>query len=177
MKKRKWMLGSAMLLVVILVAGGTLAWFTATADPVVNEFTAGTLEIELIDEFDGAPNVNPGDCYDKEVYVRNLGTKRAFIRIEKNIAFEPELDLDVVEYELGAGWVEYNGYFYYTLEVAAEGGETGPLFVDNQICFNGEGMDNDYQGAVLEITIAAEAIQVTNGAALAQWGIDPTTLN
>ncbi len=233
MKKRKWMLGSAMILALILVAGGTLAWFTATADPVVNEFTAGTLEIELIDEFDGAPNVNPGDCYEKIVYVENTGTKRAFVRIKKDIAFDnPNLGLGVVEYQLGDGWVEHDGYFYYTEALAAETGVTTNLFADrastqrgifgrwvlcdvcNQwyykwhwqsghcgcpgapdpedpeppvdppvdppecnIFFNGEDMGNEYQGAVLEITIEAEAIQVTNGAALAEWGIDPTTLN
>lgn len=185
MKNKKMMLGSAIMLAVLLVVGGTFAWFTAETDPVVNNFKAGTLEIELIDEFEGALNVNPGDCYDKEVSVKNVGTKRAFVRIAKDMVFDnQDLDLDVVEYELGTDWVEYEGYFYYTKELAAKDGETidrtTDLFLANEdgnnICFKGEEMNNDYQGAELDITIKAEAIQVTNGAALEEWGIDPLTL-
>ena len=37
MKKRNIMLGSAVLLAVLLVAGGTMAWFTADAN-IENEF-------------------------------------------------------------------------------------------------------------------------------------------
>jgi predicted ribosomally synthesized peptide with SipW-like signal peptide len=185
MKKRNLMLGSAILLVVLLVAGGTFAWFTATTEEVTNSFTAGTLDIELIDEFEGALNVNPGDCYEKIVYVNNLGTKRAFVRIAKDMVFDnPQLDLGVVTYELGEGWVEHDGYFYYTEELAAKDGNTidrtTDLFAMNenetQICFLGAEMGNDYQGAKLDINIKAEAIQVTNGAAADEWGIDPLTL-
>ncbi len=192
MKKRNLMLGSAIMLAVLLVAGGTMAWFTASTDPVVNEFKAGTLKIELIDEFEGAPNVNPGDCYKKLVYVNNLGTKRAFVRIKKDLVLNSDpngaadiaLNMNVVEYTLGEGWVEHNGYFYYTRELAAKDGntidKTTPLFATdekgNNICFAGEGMGNEYQGAELAITIKAEAIQVTNGAPVDEWDVNPLLL-
>lgn len=185
MKKRNLMLGSAILLVVLLVAGGTFAWFTAESATETNTFTAGTLKIELIDEFEGAPNVNPGDCYDKNVYVKNLGSKTAFVRIKKDMVFSDDLNLDVVEYQLGEGWVEHDdGYFYYTEKLDAANDEvidqTTLLFADNEdgnnICFKGEEMDDDYQGAQLDITIKAEAIQTTNDAALTEWEVDPLSL-
>jgi predicted ribosomally synthesized peptide with SipW-like signal peptide len=191
MKKRSLMLGTAIMLAVLLVAGGTMAWFTASTEPVENEFTAGTLMIELVDEFEGAPNVNPGDCYAKDVYVINTGTKRALVRIEKDMVLNSNpngpadiaLDIGVVEYELGQGWVEdEDGYFYYEdILLPGENGEgerTTSLFAENEegknICFAGEGMDNDYQGAELTITIEAEAIQATNGAPTEEgWKFDP----
>lgn len=189
MKKRKIMLGSAVLLAVLLVVGGTMAWFTATSDSVTNSFTAGTLKIELVDTFEEALNVNPGDCYAKDVYVKNLGTKTAYVRIEKNIAFDKAgLNLDVVEYTLGEGWVEHtDGYFYFNRALAAKTDtttdRTTSLFALNEdgetnICFNGPNMDNAYQGVKLDIVIKAEAIQTTNRAAVEtdQWGIDPSTL-
>lgn len=183
MKKRNLMLGTAIMLAVLLVAGGTMAWFTASTQPVENEFTAGTLEIKLVDEFEGAPNVNPGDCYEKLVYVENIGTKRALVRIKKDMVFSDELSLDVLDYELGQGWVEVGEYFYYEdiLQPTVDGepGEqTTPLFAENEegfnICFAGEGMGNEYQGAELTITIEAEAIQATNGAPTDEgWEFDP----
>lgn len=185
MKNKKMILGSSILLVVLLVIGGTMAWFTASTDPITNNFTAGTLTINLVDEFEGAQNVNPGDCFEKEVYVENTGTKQAFVRIKKDIAFDKVgLDLDVVEYTLGEGWEEHNGYFYYTQALAAKDGDvvakTTNLFAANNdgknICFNGPNMDNDYQGAQLDIVVEAEAIQVTNGAAEAEWGVYPPSL-
>ncbi|MGO1470528.1 MAG: TasA family protein, partial [Tissierella sp.] len=152
---------------------GTFAWFTATSEEVVNEFTAGTVKINLVDNFEGAPNVNPGDCYEKEVYVENTGTKKALIRIKKDIAFADEsgLSLEPVIYELGENWEEHDGYFYY-MKIVEKEGKTKPLFKDNKICFDGASMNDDYQGAKLDITIKAEAIQATNGAAAAEWEVD-----
>lgn len=190
MKKKDIMLGSAIVLVVLLVVGGTMAWFTAESAPVENKFKAGTVEIELVDEFDqeGAQNVNPGDCYDKKVYVKNIGTKRALVRIKKDMVFNRDnsdgkaLDIGVVNYELGKGWREVvegqDVYFYYEdildPKIDVAGGKTSPLFKDNKVCFDGEGMNNDYQGANFDIKIKAEAIQATNGAPTAEgWKFDP----
>ena len=69
-------------LAALLIIGGTMAWFTATADPVTNEFTAGTVEINLVDDFEEEGNWNPGDCNEKVVYVENTGTKCAFVRVK-----------------------------------------------------------------------------------------------
>ena len=180
MKKRKWILGSAMILVVILVAGGTLAWFTATADPVVNEFTAGTVILtvnECFNECD-AWNVNPGDRIQKHVKFCNDGTKRMFVRVQLEEAMFSStgapLETDgVVSYEIGEGWVLVGDYYYYTEEVKP--GECTP-FIITEVVFDGPNMDNTYQGSHFTLTVKSEAIQVTNGAALAEWGVYPLDL-
>ena len=80
---------SSLLLAVLMIAGGTMAWFTANSGPVVNKFKAGTLTIDLKECFDAkkAKNVNPGDCFKKGIYVKNTGTKKAYIRIKASAVF------------------------------------------------------------------------------------------
>ncbi len=77
----------SLLIIVLAVAalgGGTLAWFTASAEIKDNVFTAGTLEIgagESWDEDFKVENWNPGDCTEKKVELAVKGSKRAFIRV------------------------------------------------------------------------------------------------
>lgn len=173
MKKRKMMLGMSVVLAVLLIAGGTFAWFTASADPVVNEFEAGTLKLSVKECFNqcDAMNVNPGDTIKKRVIFCNDGTKRMFVRVDLDAAFENEnLDLDVVDYEIGEGWIKgEDGLYYYEKSVCP--GECTPYLIKG-VTFDGEGMDNEYQGEKFTLTVKSEAIQATNGAAEAVWGED-----
>lgn len=190
MKKKSTILILTSLLVVMLVVGGTMAWFTAKAGPVTNEFTAGTVDLELIDIFEGAPKVNPGDCYSKKIYVKNTGTKRAYIRIKADAVFTAVngdiLSNDVLRYgivspvnwgpiNLLPGWTQKGEYFYYN-RIVHPGYYTQPLLKCNRICFDGPSMGNEYQGAKLDITINAEAIQATHGAIQAEWGVSFPTV-
>ncbi len=176
MKNKKMILGSSILLVVLLVIGGTMAWFTASTDPVENKFKAGTLEIEVEETFDeeAAQNVNPGDSYEKLVKVNNIGSKKAFVRLKLVADFEG-LPTTVATYPILNGWVLHtDGYYYYPAEIAV-GGAT-PNIIE-AVTFAGAGMGNEYQGKKFTLSVTdIEAIQVTNGAALAQWGVDPATL-
>ena len=72
-----------------------MAWFTAKDDAPVNEFTAGTVMIDVGEEVvygEDMDNVNPGDCFLKEIEVENMGTK------------EMELRLDGVEFDIVMDW-------------------------------------------------------------------------
>lgn len=187
MKKRKTLLILSAVLVVLLVAGGTMAWFTATAPEVVNSFTAGTLKIELKDQmyedgseelvdFKAMTNINPGDTKSKVVSVDNVGTKRAFIRVSltPNFVGVNQPDYSLVTYPEINGWIRHtDGWYYYPQEVAA-GASTANLI--EQVIFNGADMGNEYQGKEFTLTVKAEAIQVTNGAAANSWGVDPLSL-
>lgn len=180
MKKRNTVLILTSLLVVLLVAGGTVAWFTASADPVVNEFTAGTLIMSVDECFNAcdARNVNPGDCIQKHVRFHNDGTKRMFVRVELEALFKDKdgavLDPDgIVSYDIGPDWVLVGDYYYYTKEVKS-GKYTGEII--SEVCFDGPAMDNDYQGAKFTLTVKSEAIQVTNRAAQTEWGVNPKGL-
>ena len=174
MKKSNILMFSVLVLVIALIAGGTMAWFTADAE-VLNTFTAGEIEIAVTEEFDedAAGNVNPGDTIEKEVNIENVGTKRAYIRV----LLEPRwtfTDDEVLEDwgpasvdDLHDDWFEgADGNYYYENVLGL--GETAPPPFAN-IVFDGAEMDNEYQGARFELNVIAEAIQVTNGAVESQW--------
>lgn len=171
------MLLTSMMLAVLLIAGGTFAWFTATTEPVTNEFKAGTLIMSVNEEFYEceADNVNPGDCIDKEVYFCNDGTKRMFVRVKLDAAFEDELEtMGVVSYNIGAGWIDGgDGYYYYETSVGPDC--CTPALI-TEVCFDGPNMNNDYQGKGFTLTVAPEAVQATHDAYLDVWGQGVPTL-
>lgn len=172
MKKRSMMLVTSMVLAVLLIAGGTFAWFTATTEAVTNEFTAGTLDIKLYDNFEGAPCVNPGDCYHKEIFVENTGTKKVMVRIKYDFEFLDvdgnPLDNSVVELNLNPGWRDGgDGYLYYD-PILNPRESTANVLKNNKICFS-KCMNNDYQGSTLKIEIHADGMQTTNDATWADW--------
>ena len=82
--KRKAVLLTTFALVALLIAGGTMAWFTDDADA-TNTFKTGRLEINVKEEGfneDNAENVEPGKCYDKVVKIENTGTLDAYVRVK-----------------------------------------------------------------------------------------------
>ena len=204
------MMLSVIALAVVLVAGGTMAWFTDEAGPVINTFEAGTVEIELCDKTisyddNGEPlkdedenilyedfnelaqnflNVNPGDDYSKIVYVKNIGTKHAYVRVKLTPKWSladgksfPEgftaatlAPAELIELDL-TNWVLIGDYYYYKGILSANNGLTTDLLTG--VRFAGANMPNNYQGATFTIDVEAQAIQATNGAINDLWKIDP----
>lgn len=88
----------ALLLVIVMTAtvaiGGTVAYLTAQADPKLNVFTVGDIDIELdeevgtsgtgsVDQTEGGASyegVMPGDKLKKEVTISNTGSSPAYVR-------------------------------------------------------------------------------------------------
>ena len=159
-------MATSMLLAVLIVAGGTFAWFTASTKPIKNEFKAGTLKFNTYECFDKlrAKNVNPGDCIGKSVYFKNTGTKKMYIRVKVTHNLNP----DIVEFTPNLGWVQQGEYYYYRFPVLP-GWHTIPLM--DKVCFSGENMGNEYQGAEFNLTLEPDAVQTTNGAPMAEWGL------
>jgi len=203
MKKRNLVLGSVVVLAALLVVGGTMAWFTASSGPVTNTFIAGTVDIELHDlTYDaeqnsvsfpenGISNVNPGDEYDKIVYVENTGSKAVYVRVKLTPQWkkgEVALPLTVGEPPVymatfplvGDKWVLHtDGWYYYTeplLGAVVDEPNAVTTHLIEKVVFAGAEMTNDYQGATFTLKVEAEAIQASNAAAADQWGIDPSTL-
>ena len=202
MNRKNLLIGSALVLAALLVVGGTMAWFTAGAGPVTNTFTAGTVEIKLHDvggydpeqnevQFpgNGISNVNPGDEYLKIVYVENTGSKAIYVRVKLTPEWTKgtgSLPLQVGGVDMatfpivGTDWVLHtDGYYYYKNPLAGgAAGESNAVTTHliEKVIFAGAAMTNDYQGATFTLKVEAEAIQASNGAALDQWGVDPSTL-
>lgn len=89
MNKKVWTSLLVIGLAVLAISGGTWAWFTSQTE-VENSFTAGTVSIEAeetavrMDGFEVCylENVNPGDCYEKELKIKNTGTKGIVLRMQ-----------------------------------------------------------------------------------------------
>lgn len=98
MKKKTLTILIAVVLVVVCAIGGTLAWLTATTDPVVNTFTAGDVNITLTETFNTDSDSNgkldswtaqmvPGNTYKKDPVVSVVDTNVAcylFVKFEEN---------------------------------------------------------------------------------------------
>lgn len=187
MKKRNLMLGSAIMLAVLLVAGGTMAWFTSNVE-VTNTFTAGTVDVNLIEndvviggQVGGlnVSNVNPGDTHDKKIQVKSNGSKSTYVRIK----LTPEWTLATGKsFPTGFGanslppasliglstdWILDGGYYYYK-NILTTGVYTSALITG--VKFDGPTMTNAYQGATFTMKVEVEAIQATHNA-YQSWGI------
>ena len=168
MNKRKILLLAAILLMVaVLGIGGTLAYFTDD-DTATNTITVGNVKIDLEEpswDEENAEDSYPGQVLEKDPQVKNTGKNPCFIRIEAtgwDSLIDAGLSDEKIKYstagevdELGEGWVEYDGYFYYL--TAVEGGkQTTALF--DQIVIPTD-VVNDGTGDGYDIVITAHAVQ------------------
>ena len=170
----------ALVLILCVTIGGTLAWITAQTNAVTNTFTPATVSVDIDEQFDGTTKSN--------ITVRNEQTDSnipAYIRAavvvnwvnsENHVVPGPDFDLPTT---LGQNWVlnTTDGYYYYT-SVVDPGKSTSSLFGNAEITEP----SNKPNGARLQVTILAEAIQAagetSNGtkAVVDAWGVDPSTL-
>ena len=167
-------------LAALMVVGGTLAWFTSEAE-VTNTFTAGTVEIEVVE--DGAKgsiieNWNPGDTTDYDVSVKSLGSKQTYVRVKLEPVWydddeEAEVDENNVELTLAEDWEDYwvlaDGWYYYK-NILGEDDETSLLL--DEVHLKGEETDNKYQGLTLKIKVEAQAVQASNDAIFDAWELE-----
>ena len=104
MKSRLLFTAVALVVAIAMIAGGTMAWFTATAPAPAAVFTAGTVEIEAGEFAVGSETVftkwNPGDCTTVEWTFDNVGTKAIELRTLLNKGWQP---IGTASYD---NWVE-----------------------------------------------------------------------
>ena len=191
MKKKSLVLISSVMLVALLIAGGTMAWFTAEADPVENNFTAGTVVLELNENNNYAPieNWNPGDTTEKPTNFVYKGTKKALVRAKVSMVWLDEegkrtnLSTDNVTLTHDKAWtsVQADGWLYYKYvfdindpeysTMDPENPELDAAALTQEVKFDGPSSGNEYQGKKLKITYEAQAVQASNGAYKDVWGI------
>lgn len=95
------------LLALVLVAGcavgGTIAWLTATTEPVVNTFTYGKINIVLTETTGNAYKIIPGVNISKDPKVTVIGGSEAcwlFVKVAEKGTFVT----DKVTYSIAEGW-------------------------------------------------------------------------
>lgn len=178
--KKSVLVGLLVLSLAALLAAVTWAWFTHEAGPVVNQFTAGTVEIEIVDNYPPVTNWNPGDTSPKEVSVKNLGTKCVYVRValipvwghidSGTEGFVAEEALPITNVILNwneEDWVYSNDWYYYKKILCPDAEETSLLLKSVTLAGNDTG--NEYQGKVLQIAVKAEAVQASHEAYKDAW--------
>ena len=188
--KRKVLIGAVLAIALSLVAGGTLAYFTAD-DIAHNVITTGKVDITIVEtqkgdgdtevEFpeEGISGVMPGTSVSKIVRVKNIGEGEAWIRVQvsKTIksAAGDELPLTltvegeevpVMDFTVGEDWLDGgDGYYYYKEAMPyykeAEFPDNATTPLLEAITFAPQ-MGNEYQSSQADIVICAQAIQTAN---------------
>lgn len=159
----------ATVLLLALAIGGTVAWLTAGDTPITNTFNPSKVTCEVTENFDGTTKTN--------VNVTNTGDIHAYIRV-KLVTYRTNAQGQHIggtaalpQFTLGEGWVQYNGYYYYTKPVAPGGKPAANL--TNSMTLTGS--YNDADGGMQAIDVMAEAIQSVPAEAVGQvWGVSIT---
>ena len=171
--KRSLVLVVSVLVLLLAVAGGTLAWLTSNTGPVVNTFTPAHVTCQVDETFDGTTK--------SDVKVKNAGDIPAYIRAYIVVTWKDADDADdnvygelpvegtdyTMEIPTNTDWVQgSDGYYYYTRPVAV-GDTTGTLISE---CKLTEKVVKPV-GYDLSVEIIAEAIQsVPTTTVVGVWG-------
>lgn len=178
--KKKILALAAAVISLTLVAGGTLAYFTAE-ETAHNVITSGGVNIEVVEKTEGEDGVLvdfpkegisgvvPGADVSKIVSVKNIGESEAWIRVQVEAAvkaadgselpLELESGVTVMTYTANDSWIlGEDGFYYYSKPVAA--GETTEILFDT-VTFAAQ-MGNEYQNCTANIVIYAQAVQTAN---------------
>ena len=151
----------ALVLLLTLAVGGSLAWLVSN-DDVTNYMEPGRVPITI--------NETVSNNVKSDVYVTNTGNIQAFIRVAI-IANAVDENGDIIvdtapTYTVDSSkWTKIGDYYYYNGIVEPNGGKTAHLFTDD-VSFDGG-----------EINILAESIQVLGGrqydgsASVDAWGV------
>lgn len=135
----------ALVLLLTLAVGGSLAWLVSK-DDVTNSMVPGNVPIQI--------NETVSNNVKSDVTVTNNGNIQAFIRVAIIAnAVDAQGNVTVGEkpnFAVSTAWTEIGGYYYYNGIVEPKGGKTADLFT-GPVTFNGE------------INILAESIQVLGG--------------
>lgn len=103
----------ALVLVVGCAVGGTIAWLTATTEPVVNTFTYGKIKIDLTETTGTEYKIIPGVNISKDPKVTVKAGSEAcwlFVKVgEANWPTFTDKDGRKVSYTIATGWKELPG--------------------------------------------------------------------
>lgn len=167
--KRSLVLVVSLLALLLVVAGGTLAWLTAQ-DSVSNTFTPAHVTCNVEESFNGTAK--------SDVKIKNTSDIPVYIRASIIVTWKdskgnvygqlPVADTDYTMDIAADGWVPNGGYYYYTSPVAV-GATTGTLISRCTVKAGATPPGDDYK---LSVEIIAEAIQSQPERAVGQaWGV------
>lgn len=159
----------AVILVICITAGVTLAILSAESNSVSNGFTAAVIDTTPVETFDGTVK--------KDVYVKNDGTASVYIRAAIIVSWQnengdvygatPVLGTDYTLTGMNDGWKEGSDGYYYWCSPVRGGAHTENLIGE---CAPVQGRSPD--GYTLHVEIAGQAIQAAPKTAVeGAWGV------
>ena len=160
----------ATVMLLALAIGGTVAWLTSSTGPITNTFTPSHVSCEVKEDF------NRGTGVKSNVKVQNTSDIPAFIRVklvtyrtnDKGDHIGGTAELQNFAPAAGSGWVEHNGYYYYTQPVDPQ--DFTKNLIESIILENYTSVDAD--GGHQAIDVMAEAIQSMPERAVGEaWGV------
>lgn len=139
----------AAVLTVGCVAGGTLAWLTATTDPISNTFVVGNIELELEETKGisagegGEVKFVPGQTWEKDTTVTVKGGSEGcylFLHIEEvDNTLPNSSEAKVIQWNFKSdGWTaleDHEGYYYRTVD-HSESDANFKLIADDKLTVN-----------------------------------------
>lgn len=169
--KKKLLVISIVAICIALVAGGTLAYYTAE-DKAHNVITTGEVKIKVLEwanaektqEFKNLDNIMPGTAVTKIAEVKNTGKSEAWIRVMVTKTIENKsgvtVDTDKIKLDLNtADWLlGEDGCLYYKKPVKP-GEVTAPIFTT--VIFEAN-MGNEFQNSTAHVKVDAQAVQTAN---------------
>ena len=133
MKKKTVVLLLALVLVVGVAVGGTMAWLIDTTAPVTNTFTTSDVDIELAESENLDLQMVPGFTITKDPTVTvkaNSESCFVFVKLEESENFDT-----FMTYTVADGWTELTGVtgVYYREVTAPESDQTFAVIKDNTV--------------------------------------------
>lgn len=171
--KAKTLAISTIVLIVVLIAGATMAWFFHSPAAIANEFTMGTVKVIVVEEFPdgGYSEVITGETYTKNVQVKSLGTKNTYVRIRLVPEWsDPNLPVSNVQLNMvnNSDWVLHtDGYYYFEYYL-----KTNQLTSKLLESVTFAELGPEYGDAVFTLKVVAEGVQITHEAWKDVWGLN-----
>ncbi len=154
--KNKLAIFSVILVLSMMVAGGTFAWFTSSPDPSLTNITMGIVDVQVLQ--DGIDNIT----------VKSLGTTDSYVRVRLVPQWsDPNLSVANVNINIGHNWIEDDGYYYYAHPLT-ENQETSNIVTS----IDYGTLTPEYEGASFTLKIVAEGVQSAHKAWRDVWSIN-----
>lgn len=145
----------AVLLVSLMVAGGTFAWFTSNPVATNNIMQIGEIKLEV-----------SGNGFD-DLIVTNGGTSDCFVRVilvpqwSNNSLSVSNVTIEVNNDD----WAENEGYYYYRYQLGVNESISNLI---SSITYGD--LSSEYEGETFTLKVRAEGVQTTHEAWKDAWG-------
>ncbi len=130
--KKKALIGvSALVLILTIAIGGTVAWLIDSTDTVTNTFTYGDVTIELTETTGTNYKMIPGNTIAKDPTVTVKGGSEdcwLFVEIVKSGNFD-----DFMTYNPDSQWTTLASGVYYRQVTASEGDQNFQVLANNEV--------------------------------------------